>query len=181
MNKNYHMLVLLVTIISMVTLTSCKKDEMLKDYTGLTDKNHLYQVLDVTEVINKMEQKESFVLVMGFPECPWCQALIPVVNEVAKTKKANVIYYLNIKDIRDNENNSHHVDYLKLQNEYFKDALDEKNKRLNAPTIVKVENGQMTNFHLNTVDSHLKNENGVLPPLTSEQKEELISILNQFF
>ena len=39
----------------------------------------------------------------------------------------------------------------------------------------------MVKYHLNTTQDHIKNENGVLPPLTQEQKNELENILMDFF
>ena len=70
--------------------------------------------------------------------------------------------------------------YIKEEN-YFKDALDVEKNRLNAPTFVKVVNGEMTMYHINTVDTHVLNENMVLPPLTDTQLKELKDILNKFF
>ncbi len=178
MNKKLS--ILLVIIILLLSITSCKKENIMNDYPNIDDKRHVYKEIEVNDVIKKIEKKESFVLIMGFPECPWCQAIMPVLNEVAKENKVKTVYYLYIKDIRDNTSSEGHNDYLKLQDNYFNDAIDEKN-RINAPTVVKVENGTMTKHHINTVDSHIINENMVLPPLTDEQLKELKIILGEFF
>ena len=68
-----------------------------------------------------------------------------------------------------------------LEENYFKDALDVEKNRLNAPTFVKVEKGEMTMYHINTVDTHVLNENMVLPPLSDTELKELKDILNKFF
>ncbi len=177
MNKKILMGFLL--LLSIIMLTGCKKDQMMKDYPGLDDKDHVFVSINVDDVISMLENKETFYLVMGFPTCPWCQALMPVLNEVAKDKKVNKIYYLYLKEIRDDTSNVGHASYLVLKNTYFSKAVL-TNDRLNAPTLVKVVKGVLEDYHLNTVDSHIKNENGVLPPLNDSQLEELKTILNTF-
>ena len=41
------------------------------------------------------------VIYFGFPECPWCRNLVPVMLSAAKEVEIDTIYYLNIKDDRD--------------------------------------------------------------------------------
>lgn len=179
--KKNKIKILLGLIVLLLTITSCQKGNIMNDYPQLEDKHHVYKEIEVTDVIKMLEDKDSFTLVMGFPECPWCQAIMPVINDVAKENNCKKVYYLNIKDIRDNEESSGHSDYLQLANNYFKDALDIEKNRLNAPTFVKVEDGIMTKYHIDTVATHTINENMVLPPLTEEQLSELKTILKQFF
>ena len=161
MNKKIVVIILIICFV--LTLTGCTKRNIMKDYPSLNDKNHIYKEVKIDDVITMLKDQESFYLVMGFPECPWCQALMPVLNDVAKDASIKV-------DL-----------YLELENNYFKEALDSSNNRLNAPTFVKVDNGIMTKYHLNTTQDHIKNENGVLPPLTQEQRGELENILMDFF
>lgn len=150
-------------------------------YPALTDTNHVYKEIEVDTLIKKLNKKESFVVILGFPECPWCQAIMPVLNDVAKESNEKTVYYLYLKEIRDDENHKNHDKYLELVNNHFKDAIDTKNNRLNAPTVIKVEKGIMTKYHIDTVSSHVMNENHVLPALTEEQKDELKNILREFF
>ena len=106
---------------------------------------------------------------------------MPILNDVAKDNNEKTIYYINIKQIRDNKDATGHAEYKKLEDNYFKEALDVEKNRLNAPTFVKVEEGKMTMYHINTVETHVLNENMVLPPLTNEELNELKEILNKFF
>lgn len=171
----------LVMLFSVMIFSSCQQeDAIMKDYPSIIDINHVFKETTVKDVISKLEKKESFYLVMGFPECPWCQALMPVLNEVAKESEITV-YYLNIKTMRDNEDDVNHHNYLQLEQQYFKEAVDMEKGKMNAPTFVKVENGRLKQYHLNTVSTHRLNENNVLPPLTDVEKDELISILKNFF
>lgn len=47
-------------------------------------------------------------------------------------------------------------------------------KRVMAPTIVAVKNGEIVGFHSGTVEGHERDENGVLKELTKDQKKELL-------
>lgn len=179
MNKKLG--ILLGIIVLLLCITSCKKGNVMNDYPNIEDKNHVFKEIEINDVINKLENKKSFYLILGFPECPWCQAIMPVLNEVAKDNQEKTIYYLNIKEIRDNSEAEGHTEYKKLEDSYFKEALDVEKNRLNAPTFVKVEEGKMTMYHINTVETHVLNENMVLPPLTNEELNELKEILNKFF
>lgn len=179
LNKKFW-LVLIMLLVS-VTFSSCQKeDTIMRDYPSITDENHVFEETTINDIIEKLTNKESFYLIMGFPECPWCQSLMPVLNEVAKNYEQK-IYYLNIKDMRDNEENKEHEMYLQLQENYFREAVDVEKNRLNAPTFVKVISGKMKRYHLNTVSTHRLNENNVLPQLTTEEKDELETILKNFF
>ena len=132
---------------------------------------------DIEELKNKINNQETFFLVMGFPKCSWCQNLMGPLNDVAKEENIEVIYYLDIKEIRDNTFAKGHKDFEKLSNTVFKEVLIKKTKKINSPTTMKIESGVLTKYHVGTVDSHLPNERGVLEPLTTTQKEELFIIL----
>ncbi len=53
------------------------------------------------EIVDKMNQKESFVVYFGFKECPWCRSVIEQLMKVAKDKKVEKIYYVDVTGIRD--------------------------------------------------------------------------------
>lgn len=180
MNKKFWLIIVLL-IVGLFTSSCQNEDRIMKDYPGVTDINHIFKEVTVDEVLKKIKNEETFYLVMGFPECPWCQALMPVLNDVAKEYEDNTIYYLNIKEIRDNEESTGHSKYLELEENYFNEAIDLEKNRLNAPTFVKVKSGMMRQYHLNTVDSHVLNENNVLPPLNDDEISELKDILRDFF
>ena len=54
---------------------------------------------------------------MGFPKCSWCQNLMGPLNDVAKEENIEVIYYLDIKEIRDNTFAKGHKDFEKLSDD----------------------------------------------------------------
>lgn len=164
----------LLLVLTLLFLASCKEDTFMKDYPQLEDKKHIYELVEIDKVLSIFHEKETAVILMGFPACPWCQAVVPFVNEIAKEENVDTVYYLDILEMRD-ESSLNHNKYLELKTLII-DAVDKEKDRINGPTLVIVKDGQMVGYHLDTVSSH-QIENGVLPPLTEEQKIELRDIL----
>ena len=52
------------------------------------------------EEIFKILDNGTGVIYLGFPECPWCRNIVPVLIDTALKSKVETIYYLNIKDDR---------------------------------------------------------------------------------
>lgn len=133
------------------------------------------------------------VIYFGFSTCPWCRSLVTTLAKVAEEKN-EVIYYLDILDIRSsfelkegkiNKLREGSKEYYKilelldeqLENFYLEDEAgnkyDTNEKRLYAPTLVAVNKGEITGFHVGTVETQ---ESGY-DKLTSNQVEELESII----
>ena len=103
MIRKIKLIATLSILFSIFLFTSCKKSNktIVEDYPQV-DENHIYVKIDVKELKNKINNQETFFLVMGFPKCSWCQNLMGPLNDVAKEENIEVIYYLDIKEIRDN-------------------------------------------------------------------------------
>ena len=52
------------------------------------------------EVIEMIDNKDSFAIYFGFPDCPWCRSVIETMLDVSNDLDIDNIYYVNIKDIR---------------------------------------------------------------------------------
>ena len=165
----------LLLVFLLVILVGCKDKAFMEQYPQLTDKKHIYEVIDATKVLDLIEQKKTALIIFGFKECPWCQAIVPYANEVGKEMGLKTIYYCDIKDMRDNSESVDHEKYLRIK-EYFIEAIDIEKDRLNAPTTIALKDGKMVGYHLDTVSSHLMEDN-ILPPLNTTQEEELRIIL----
>ena len=153
------------------------------------------------ETVIDLLENGTGVIYFGFSSCPWCRSMLPILNEAASEVGMGRIYYLNVQDIRDtlelDENNkvvttkegsNGYYQILSLLDEYLSEytlegkkneLVDTNEKRLFAPTVVGVRNGEIVGFHEGTVDTQ---ENG-FSTLTDEEKEELkkiyVEILNQ--
>lgn len=171
-------------LLLLVFLVSCNQDtlkdnSLLSDYPTL-DKNTVIKKVDIIKVLDLIDKKETFSLMVGFPNCPWCQAVMPHYSKVASEVNASKVYYLDIKELRDNTSSSGRIYYLALD-AFLTDAKDKDKNRVNAPTICMINNGRLVSYHLDTVESHVMNDNHILDPLTSDQVNELHSILVALF
>ena len=129
------------------------------------------------------------IIYFGFPECPWCRNLVPVLLDALKEKDINEIYYLNVKNIRDEKelNNEGEIVVKKEGNDIYSKILEKFNdylpiyeglndnsiKRLYSPAIFFLVNGEVVSYHFNTVDS----QEDPSIPLNREQYDELKNIL----
>lgn len=145
---------------------------------GITEDNvYVYRTL---EEINKILEKATGLVYLGFPECPWCRGYVPIINEVAKEQGLDKIYYFNIK--KDREDNSKL--YQKTV-ELLGDNLrydNEGNRRIYAPSLIAVKNGKVVMFddtrywnnkEYDSAEDFWNNED-----LTS-MKEKLVKMINE--
>ena len=53
--------------------------------------------LSSDELFTKIENKENFVVYIGFPTCPWCRNIVNVLFDTANDNGAT-IYYINARE-----------------------------------------------------------------------------------
>lgn len=171
-------IILFISILFAFFLSSCKYDKISQDYPSLEGKNPIVRYTSVDDVISKINGNYSGIIVFGFKNCPWCQAAISFVDEIAKEKEHDEVLYLDIKDMRDNTESTNHEKYLTIYDK-IKEKIGNPEKIL-APTVIVLKDGQITGYHVATVSSHVIVD-GNLPPMTSEQEEELKDIYRSIF
>ena len=180
--------VFLLLILFMIVLTGCKQNDALafkKEYEELNGVENMngkvhrtieisndnpYSKIEPEKIVNMINAKETFYLYVGDPICPWCRSVIEKATEIAKSKKIEKIYYI---DIWDDEGNEVFRDQYKLIDgevtktfdgvasyhallEKFNDLLSDYNltnengekiavgeKRIFAPTFFYVEKGEL--------------------------------------
>ncbi len=104
------------------------------------------------EISEKIENKESFVLYVGFSSCPWCRSVIPYILEEAKKNDVDKLYYINLRedgtrksDLRGyykiDENNK--VVYDVYPDEYYHKVLDTLGEFLSSYTILDKNNKEV--------------------------------------
>ena len=140
------------------------REKFKSEYTNVTSDNpFVYRSVD--QIINILE-KGTGVVYLGFPECPWCQAYVPYVEEVAKKVGIDKVYYFNIKEDRKN-NTEEYQKIVKILDVYLPND-DEGNKRIYVPAIIVVRNGKIVEFDdetskdtkgYKTPEEYWKNEN----------------------
>ena len=114
-------------------------EKFAKEYTKLSSDN-VFTYRSLKEV-NKILEKGTGVVYLGFPECPWCQEYVKYVNEVAKKVGLDKVYYFNIKEDRTN-NTEEYQTTIKLLRDYLP-TDEEGNPRVYVPLIAVIQNGKV--------------------------------------
>ncbi len=155
------------------------------EITILDDNNVWYA--SQNEIL-KILDKGTGIIYFGFPDCPWCRNLVPILIRTAKEEGIKEIYYYNAKEDRDEKKlvdgkieevkkgSDFYLKLLeKLGNKASKyDGLsDDSIKRLYFPTVLFVKEGEIVLFHEGTVPSQLD----PLVKLNQKQETELREIL----
>lgn len=171
-----------------------KKNSRGQEYLNLTiSEDNPIMYSNYNEIINIIDSKTG-VIYFGFPECPWCRNAVSVLLESAKYNGVEEIYYLNIQDMRDQyevrdnelvktkEAGEGYYELLEALDEILEDYIvsdiNTGVKRLYAPTVVFVKNGEIIGHHVATVDL---NENQTkYDPLTKEQFNQLKDIYDYY-
>lgn len=140
-------ILLILPIVMTFLLIGCAKEEtdaekFAKEYTSLTADN--YYVYRESEEIVKLLEHGTGVVYLGFPECKWCQAYVPVLNEVADIEGLEKIYYYDILEARKN-NTTDYQKMVEILSEYLQ-YDDEGNKRIYVPAVIFVSRGEIVGF-----------------------------------
>jgi thiol-disulfide isomerase/thioredoxin len=133
------------------------------------------------------------VLIFEFPECPWCRNMMPVVDEAAKEMALSKLYTFNIREERDqitlgddgelvvvNEGTEFYRKVLDLLGEsasVYEGLNDESIRRIYAPTVFVIVDGEVVSSHVSTIDS----QTDPMVPLTVAQHQELLDIYKGMF
>ena len=219
MKKTILLLLGLVFILTGCTKTNDTSLLFKKDYealNGKTNKNGIkyrtvnisednpYIIVEASDIVKKIENKETFYVYFGDDLCPWCRSVIEKSIEVANINKIDKIYYVAIWDDDGNEilrdkftlENGKPVKtiegtdtYSKLLT-YFHDVLSNYNlkdsegnpittgeKRIFAPNFIYVEKGKP----IKMIDGISDKQKDSREKLTSEILEDEENQFNKFF
>lgn len=139
--------VLVIILLLTLTLTACKENisdsqKFAEEYTEVPEYN-VFVYKGAEEIIKILEHGTGIVY-LGFPECPWCQAYVPILSEVADIEGIDKIYYFNILNER-KENTQNYQKMVSILSDYLQ-YDDEGNKRIYVPAIIAIIDGQIIGF-----------------------------------
>lgn len=153
--------------------------------------NNTVKYVSEEEAVEILE-KGSGVIYFGFATCPWCRSLVTTLTKVAEAKN-ETIYYLDISNIRSKfeikdgklnktkEGTEGYYEILRVLDDQLEDyyltdkdkQYDTNEKRLYAPTLIAVKDGEIKSMHVDTVES----QKSGFDKLTKEQIAELTKII----
>ena len=150
--------------------------------SGTLSDMRLYDVADgqfydiaVDEILTLIEEGRTAIVYMGHATCNWCQALVPVLDEVSREKDMKM-YYMNF-DSRVNYDNAEGIFRIvdMLTEAGLNDAGDEDT--FYFPTILYIRQGKIINAHQGTVNGH----DADVAPLSEKQRARLVYQLEKEF
>ena len=150
----------------------------LNGYDDFHDEQHVFLESDALDVVKKMDAKESFCVYFGFGNCPWCEEALPVLNEVAKEYKQNVLYVNTRKkeEWKSNIDIDHYDELVEKIGDYLR--LDKDGiKHLYTPHVFFVKKGEVVYEHEYTVSGHDAHER----KMTDEERDELKAYYREGF
>ena len=203
----------LLIIIGVVLITSCGKEtdavKFKKEYEGLNgvqieNTNYKYPSIEIlkdnavkystNEEILEVLNRGTGVIYFGYPTCPWCRNAVPVLLEAANEIGIENIYYLNMKDERDqikvkedgtlevvNDGTKGYKKLLERLDNILLDytledihgnTISANEKRIYVPLVVFVRDGEIVGYHTDTVATHTN----PFELLNEEQQNELMDI-----
>lgn len=173
---------ILVLVIGGLLMTGCvdKNSDAYKfkeEYESINNKDNghgnKYRSLSIPEdnpfvyanckdIVEKIKNKETFVVYFGFKECPWCRSILTELINVAKDKEVEKIYYVDIKDVRDvkeyvdgeikttKKGDKYYMELIELLDKVLDDytitngdeELSAGEKRIYAPNVIAIGNGE---------------------------------------
>lgn len=181
-----------------------------KTISIIEDNNVEY--IDMDKAADILENGSGLIY-FGFAACPWCRNAVPVLLKAMESTNLENIYYVDVRP-NDDANADVRAKYTLVKNQpklvreassakydNVLNALDEflddytlkgdngkvinvGKKTLGAPTVAVVLNGVVLDVHSGTIDGHVKDENGVLRDLTSEEEDQLfqryVEMINKY-
>lgn len=150
--KKYLKIIIPVVVLIIIAIVVCffvfkgnDSKRFDKEYSVGEDNAFVYR--NAKEVVDILKNGTGIVY-MGFPECPWCQAYVKILNETAKEKGISKIYYLNIKEDREKNTKEYQeiVELLRGKLAY----TDEGKERVYVPYVAFVTNGKVIDYDSET-------------------------------
>ena len=141
-----------------------------EEYTNVPVEN-VFVYRDVDEIIQILEHGTGIVY-LGFPECQWCQAYVPMLNEVATELGVEKIYYYNIKQAR-SDNTEKYQRIVELLGDNL--LYDEEGKRrVYVPDVSVVQEGVVVGH--NNESSVVTEEDGTPKEYWTEERKEALKL-----
>lgn len=178
--------------------TNVNKNEDKVEFSKLyeVDENNVFEKISVEGAVNLLENGTG-ILYLGFSKCPWCQDLVPLLNESAKDNSINSVYYIeDFFDMRPDkvENPKYQEEYNKMVDiiEEYENKTNEQIKEGNiikVPLVLFVKKGEIVGYQKGTIEGHNiekdENDNYFLRDLTDEEKKEirkkLYNLINKIY
>lgn len=154
---------MILGVLSLFLLTACTSgsgqmettpsteptNNVMTDYEKVPEDNIFY-TSDKDGVLKLLEHGTGAIL-LGFKECPWCQAYAPYLDEVSKEYDLKVLYYDVLEDRK--ENTEFYQTLVNIMNEQGDDITgydNDGNARIYVPLVIYVIKGEIVGYDSET-------------------------------
>lgn len=154
---------MILGVLSLFLLTACTSgsgqmettpsteptNNVMTDYEKVPEDNVFY-TSDKDGVLKLLEHGTGVIL-LGFKECPWCQAYAPYLDEVSKEYDLKVLYYDVLEDRK--ENTEFYQTLVNIMNEQGDDITgydNDGNARIYVPLVIYVIKGEIVGYDSET-------------------------------
>ncbi len=170
-----------------INLDATKAD--MSAYVFLHDSDPVFLEVTTEESL-RLFVNGTGIVIYSYETCPWCNRVIPVLNEAAKEAGVTV-FYVNIYSddfmSKSNDEKSDIIDSLYtvldpiLERQTDEETGEEK-AVMQVPEVVAVKDGEIVGHHLGVVDSFTLDQDNLSEyQVTDSQVEELKNIYLQLF
>ena len=134
-----------------------------------------FKEISFDDAVAFFEDGKTGLIYFGFPNCPWCKDVVPVLDQEAKEADQEVLYVRTRDDNKErlytDEQKEEIIPYL----EEYMSENDEGELTLYVPLVVYVENGKAKEGHVGTVEGHDAHER----EMTEKEQQELQETLHE--
>ena len=113
--------------------------------------------LTMEEALQFFEEKKTGIMYFGFPDCPWCHDVVPILEKVSKEMDESVYYVRTRKGKKDNYEKLYTEDQRKCLVGYVGEYMSENEEgvvSLYVPLVVSINHGVCVSGHVGTVEGH---------------------------
>lgn len=131
--------------------------------------------LTMAQALERFEKQTDGIYYFGYPDCPWCQQVEPILEKEMKPD-GPAVFYIRTRD------DNHELLYTEEEKEKllkyigpYMSENDEGEKTLYVPCLVNYQNGKAFIGHVGTVDGHDATER----EMTKKERNKLTTIVRK--
>lgn len=147
-------------------------------YSALVGQDTVFRDMSIQDLVREMDAGSTFIVVFSHSKCPWCNAVLPVLNELG-TEEAIPIGHVNTRKKPEWHSNTAMEDYdllVQVLGEYF--PLDDLNRsHLYVPHVFFIRKGEVVFEFAGAVPDY----DGSGNPLDDKQAGLLMGIYREGF
>lgn len=136
-----------------------------------------FEEISFDDAIAFFEDGKTGILYFGFPDCPWCAEVVPVLDEEAQ-KAGKTVYYVRTRD--DNRERLYtdaQKSAIQPWIETYMKTGDDGEPALYVPLVLAVQNGAVITGHEGTVEGHDAKERSMTEEESGQLKAELQKLI----